>query len=121
MNLKLSPNRRRKLLRCKRHTTGSWCFFVPIDKTCGVKLYDTKEMRDATMAGQALAARHGIGPRVGSKVFLGIEETAKLMYRKRKPYQLPRRPVKLYGYVTELVSLRGRRYTWHDWDSKRTT
>lgn len=94
MNLTLSKNRLSKLSKFARVRRGSWCQFVPIDKTCGVKFYKHKEVRDKTLKAQQFAYKYNLAPQTGSKIT--ITHHGKL----------------LYGYVTEIVNMRaGRSFT----------
>lgn len=60
---------------CERHSdewqSGVWCFFrkLDTDKTWGIKCYTSKDDRDICYARQKLAAKHGLAPKVGGKMY----------------------------------------------------
>lgn len=74
---------------------GYSCMYIPLDKNFGVKMFRTRDERDAARKYQKLGHKHGIGPAVyqNVRVYHGI--TSK--YTVRKIYK--------WGYVTQVAAI----------------
>ena len=105
MNLRMTNTRRNKLRQVNESDRGSWCLFIKLDNTCGLKLYHTMQMRDATFKGQEIAAENGLAPQIGVKFDLNEKDTADLINRLKSsslPYYVKEAKY-LFGYTTEVV------------------
>jgi len=79
--------------------SGSWCVFVKLDDTHGVKFYSSEDIRDRAMALQQAAYDVMCGPRVYGKCEMGWLDSWKT------PNRWTEIPSMVFGYVTELVTL----------------
>lgn len=84
-------------------SNGSWCIYVPLSDTEGLKLYPDKRMRDEAARLQGEAARFGVGPTVKN---INIEMP--MLSSWDRPHMWKLRGFAdvsmLYGYVTEIVT-----------------
>lgn len=79
--------------------SGSWCIFVPLSKTEGVKFYHTEKIRDEAAKLQGRAHKVGLGPKVGGKCEMP------LMAGWHLPCRVRETPKRVYGYITQLVDI----------------
>lgn len=76
---------------------GSFCLFVKLDETRGIKFYRDPEERDDAMALQEAASLVGCGPGVHGKAEMDFLPDWVI------PYAWNKIPARVYGYVTDLV------------------
>lgn len=83
-----------------KHETrnGSYCLFVKLDETRGVKFYRDAAERDAAMQLQEFAHSVGCGPAVYGKAEIDFLDGWAV------PFAWIERPSRVYGYVTELIN-----------------
>lgn len=76
---------------------GSWCVFVPLSATEGVKFYHDPEIRDRAAELQRIAHSEGYGPAVGEFC------TMPRLHSWHQPSRWPEETRTVYGYVTEIA------------------
>lgn len=79
-------------------SSGSWCVFVPLSETEGVKFYYDEETRDKAAALQRKAFDVGLGPAVGGFCEMPFLATWTVPFRLEDDP-----PTVVYGYITEMV------------------
>ncbi len=93
--------------RSKKMKSGVCCTFSLLNRDYGVKLYDTREVRDMCCNRQDYAAQHGLAPQVIQTFeFTRIKAVQKYDYEKQK-FVKEAYHIKVYGFVTEVVVLHG--------------
>ena len=95
--LKWNENKRLQLIETikkkKRASAGVSCSFLPLSAKIGAKIYQTRQMRDATHKKQSYAAEYGLAPLAGdwfSLECISIRST-NVSYRT------------VYGYLTQIA------------------
>jgi len=83
--------------------SGSWCVFVKLNDTHGVKFYTTSSMRDEALALQRAAWEVMCGPAVGDVCEMPWMPSWRVPYA----WNDIGTPSKVFGYITELVDTEG--------------
>jgi len=86
-----------KLLTSQKFNHGVTCFFVPLTKVIGAKLFEHSKERNQALTLQKKAAKHGLAPKAGEKFSFSWRVFPWDLFEDEPQV------IKIYGYLTQIA------------------